>query len=396
MDKDNLSTLTKRISGPASKAWNVGDVASKRMLEGEEIIHLGIGDPDLDTPKHIREALFNAVEDGKTHYAPLAGEMHLRDAIATHATSLYGGAISGDNVVVCNGAQGAIFATFQCICEAGDEAIVLEPFYAPYPAVVTAGGATMITVALDREDDYRLDMNKIKEAVTEKTKAILINSPSNPAGTVFERQAIKEIAQFCHDNNIWLVTDEVYWSLCYDGEHISPYSFEDYRDTTIVINSLSKSHAMTGWRLGWAIGPKDFINSMTNYTQAAQFGINQFVQNAAIAALKDTGTTDQFNALFKSRRDVFCNGLRNSNQLSFSTPRGGMFVLLDISRTGLSGKEFAEKLLDDEKVAVVPGFGFGESVSNTVRIGYLCDENKLKEAAKRIVRFSEKCAQNGG
>lgn len=394
MEKDNLSTLTARISGRASKAWDVGDVASKRMLDGEDIIHLGVGDPDLDTPKHIREALFNAVESGKTHYAPLAGEMHLRDAIATHAMSLYGGAISGENIVVCNGAQGALFATFQCICETGDEVIVLEPFYAPYPAVVTAGGATMVTVALDREDDYRLDMNKIKAAVTDKTKAILINSPSNPAGTVFEKQAVEEISRFCYEQNIWLVTDEVYWSLCFDGEHVSPYANEKYRDTTIVINSLSKSHAMTGWRLGWAIGPVDFIKSMTNYTQAAQFGINQFVQNAAVAALKDTSTTDQFNALFKSRRDLFCSGLRKSNQLSFSTPRGGMFVLLDISRTGLSGKEFAEKLLDDEKVAVVPGFGFGGSVSNTVRIGYLCDEDKLKEAAKRIVRFSDNYALN--
>jgi len=394
MTKHNLSTLTKRISGPASKAWDVGDVASKRILKGEEIIHLGVGDPDLDTPKHIRDALYNAVEGGKTHYAPLAGEMHLRDAIAEHAMTLYGGQISGENVVVCNGAQGALFATFQCVCESGDEVLVLEPFYAPYPAVVTAGGATMVTVALDRNDDYRLDMNKIRDAVTEKTKVILINSPSNPAGTVFEKRAIEEISRFCFERKIWLVTDEVYWSLCYDDEHISPYAHEIYRDTTIVINSLSKSHAMTGWRLGWAIGPKEFINSMTNYTQAAQFGINQFVQNAAIAALNDTSTTDQFNALFKSRRDVFCNGLRKSNQLSFSTPRGGMFVLLDISRTGLSGKEFAEKLLDDEKVAVVPGFGFGNSVSNTVRIGYLCDEEKLKEAAKRIVRFSEKYAQS--
>ncbi len=390
MKKYELSTLTNRLSGPASKAWDVGDVASKRMIEGEDIIHLGVGDPDLDTPAHIREALFKAVDCGKTHYAPLAGEMHLRDAIAEHAMGLYGGKISSENVVVCNGAQGAIFATFQCICETGDEVIVLEPFYAPYPAVVTAGGAKMVTVALNREEDYRLDMDKIKEAVTDKTKAILINSPSNPAGTVFGEASVKQIARYCYENDIWLVTDEVYWSLCFDGDHISPYGIEKYRETIIVINSLSKSHAMTGWRLGWAIGPVDFIKSMTDYTQAAQFGINQFVQNAAIAALKDTSTTDQFNELFKSRRDVFCDGLRKSNHLCFSTPRGGMFVLLDISATGLSGKVFAEKLLDDEKVAVVPGFGFGQSVGNTVRIGYLCGEERLTEAASRIVRFAEK------
>ena len=390
MKKHELSTLTDRLSGPASKAWDVGNVASKRMIGGEDIIHLGIGDPDLDTPAHIKEALFNAVDRGKTHYAPLAGEMHLRDAIAEHARGLYGGKISNENVVVCNGAQGAIFATFQCICETGDEVIVLEPFYSPYPAVVTAGGAKMVTVALNREEDYRLDMDKIRGVVTGKTKAILINSPSNPAGTVFDEESVNEIARFCYENNIWLVADEVYWSLCFDRNHISPYGFEKYRETTIVVNSLSKSHAMTGWRLGWAIGPINFIKSMTDYNQAAQFGINQFVQNAAITALKDTSTIDQFNALFKSRRDAFCEGLRKSNHLIFSTPRGGMFVLLDISSTGLSGKEFAEYLLDEEKVAVVPGFGFGQSVENTVRIGYLCDEERLTDAASRIVRFAEK------
>ena len=142
--------------------------------------------------------------------------------------------------------------------------------------------------------------------------------------------------------------------------------------------------------MGWAIGPDHFIKAMTHYLQAAQFGINQFVQNAAIFALKDKTTTSKFNKLFKSRRDAFCDGLRKSNHLSFATPRGGMFVLLDISSTGLSGKHFAERLLDAESVAVVPGYGFGNSVSNTVLIGYLCDEEKLTEAAKRIVRFAEK------
>ena len=391
MSSNKLSSLTERISGPASKAWDVGDDASRRMAAGDnDIIHLGVGDPDLDTPEHIRKALHDAVEGGKTHYAPLSGEMALREAIAEHAMELYGGNIPAENVVVCNGAQGAIFAAFQCIAGPDDEVIVLEPFYAPYPAVVTAGGASMVSVPLDRAQEYRLDMEKIKSAVTSKTCAILINSPSNPAGTVFDADAIEEVTKFCFENDIWLVTDEVYWSMCFEGEHISPYALKQYRDRAIVINSLSKSHAMTGWRLGWAIGPTDFIAAMTNFTQAAQFGINQFVQTAAITALKDRTTTGKFNAYFKSRRDALCEGLRKSNHLTFAKPKGGMFVLLDISSTGLSGKDFAEKLLDDEKVAVVPGFGFGQSVSNTVRIGYLSDEETLLEAAARIVRFAEK------
>jgi arginine:pyruvate transaminase len=390
MDNGNLSKLTERISGPTSKAWDVGDLASRRMLKGEEIIHLGVGDPDLDTPKPIRDALFAAIDSGKTHYAPLAGEMHLREAIAEQAEGLYGGKISPNNVVICNGAQGALYLTFQCITDADDEVIVLEPYYSPYPAVVTANGAKMVNVQLKREDDYRLNVADIKAAVTDKTKAMLINSPSNPAGTVFEASTVAELAQFCKEKNIWLVTDEVYWSMCFDGEHVSAYSNQDCRDHIVVVNSLSKSHAMTGWRLGWTIGPDHFADALTALMQAAQFGINQFVQNAAVVAIKNKECIGEFNAHFKSRRNVFCKGLRKSNHLSFATPRGGMFVLLDISATGVDGKEFAERLLDDERVAVVPGYGFGEAAENTVRIGYLCDELRLSEAAARIVRFTEK------
>ncbi len=389
MDKCDLSSLSKRISGPSSLAWDVGDVASKRMLAGEDIIHLGIGDPDLDTPLPIQEALFEAIKSGKTHYAPLAGEMTLRSAIADHASLLYGSAVQAESVIVCNGAQGALFTTFLCLTEQGDEIIVLEPCYATYPAVVTAGGGKMVTVILEKSDDYQLNLAKIKASVTERTKAILINSPSNPSGTVFDQQTLVELACFCNERSIWLVSDEVYWALCFDGPHTSAYRVEQCRNSTIVINSLSKSHAMTGWRLGWAIGPPHFIEAMTDLAQASQFGVNQFVQTAAITALKDQQTIEKSKNLFISRRDALCDGLRLSNHLGFSTPRGGMFVLLDISCTGLSGKEFAEQLLETENVAVVPGFGFGQSVKNTVRIGFLCDEERLKIASQRIVRFAE-------
>lgn len=391
MSIGKLSSLIKRISGPTAAAWDVGDVAAKRILAGDnDIIHLGIGDPDLDTPKAIQNAAISAIDDGKTHYAPLSGEYELREAIAQHASSLYHGNVVAEDVAVCAGAQGALFATFLCLTEAGDEVIVLEPWYAPYPAVVAAGGATMVSVKLDKDRGYPLDVEKIKAAVTEKTKVILVNSPGNPSGAVFDQEALNELAHFCHSNSIWLVSDEVYWALCFDGEHNSPYRLEQYRESMIVINSLSKSHAMTGWRLGWAIGPAHYIDAMTTLGQALHFGINQFVQRAAITALKDKNTTEEFKNLFRARRDALCSGLRKSNHLEFAVPRGGMFVLLDISGSGLTGKEFAEQLLEEEKIAVVPGFGFGTSVESTVRVGFLCDEARLKDAAERIVRFVER------
>ncbi len=389
-----VSSLTKRISGPSSEAWDVGDVASKRMLEGEDIIHLGVGDPDLDTPADVRQAMFDLVDAGQTHYSPLAGEYDLREAIAAHASDLYRERVHADNVVICNGAQGALFATFLTLTEAGDEVIVLEPSYAPYPAVVTAAGAKMVTVVLDKEEGYPLDLAKVKAAVTEKTRAILVNSPGNPSGAVFEQDALCELARFCHKRSIWLVSDEVYWSLCFESEHSSPYREKECRDSMIVVNSLSKSHAMTGWRLGWAIGPDHFIKSMTTLSQALYFGINQFVQKAAIVALQDKKTTGKFRALFRERRDALCQGLRACNHIDFAVPKGGMFVLLDVSRTGLSGKEFAEQLLDEENVAVVPGFGFGSSMTDTVRVGFLHEVPRLEEAAKRIARFANSKVKN--
>jgi len=315
-------------------------------------------------------------------------------AIADHANGLYQGGVEAEDVVICNGAQGALFSTFLCLTEAGDEVIVFEPYYAPYPAVVTAAGAKMVSVVLDKDAGYPLDLDKIKEAVTAKTKAILVNSPGNPSGAVFDQSVLNELALFCNEHSIWLISDEVYWSLCFENAHSSAYIMEKCRDTMVVVNSLSKSHAMTGWRIGWAIGPKHFIKAMTNLSQALYFGINQFVQNAAITALKDKSTTEEFKNLFRKRRDALCNGLRKSNHLEFAVPSGGMFVLLDVSRTGLNGKGFAEQLLDEENVAVVPGFGFGEFVGNTVRIGFLCEEGRLEKAAQRIVNFAQRKADS--
>ncbi|MBT5074848.1 MAG: pyridoxal phosphate-dependent aminotransferase, partial [Kordiimonadaceae bacterium] len=215
------------------------------------------------------------------------------------------------------------------------------------------------------------------------------NSPSNPSGAVFDQQTLNDLAQYCHENSIWLVSDEVYWSVTFEGEHTSAYKNEQYRSTTIVVNSLSKSHAMTGWRVGWAIGPDEFTEALTALSQALQFGVNQFVQTAAIVALKDTESAEKFRNIFRERRNALCDGLKKSNHLSFSIPKGGMFALVDISSTGLSGREFAEGLLAQEDIAIVPGFGFGPSMVNTVRIGFLCGEELLKTAARRIVRFTE-------
>ena len=384
------SKLIEKISGPASKAWIVGDKAFDMIDRGMDVIHLGIGDPDFDTPSHIIASLEKALSSGKTHYSPLLGETALREEIAIHAKKLYGGQISKENVAVLPGAQAALFSAFQCIAEIGDEVIALEPTYATYPAVIKASGAKLITVKLNRnEKGYYLDLNDIEKAITSKTKAILINSPSNPSGAVFIQEDLNKLADLCQERGIWLISDEVYWSLCYENDHASAFTQLHTRENVIVLNSLSKSHAMTGWRIGWIIAPEEIVEAMLFLSQAQYFGVSQFVQMAAIEALRDFENPRKFKEIFRERRDAFVAELNKSKVLKSNTPQGGMFLLIDIEKTGIDGQLFAERLLEEEHVAVVPGFGFGDSMQYSIRVGFLDEIPRLIEAAQRIVRFAE-------
>ena len=384
------SKLIEKISGPASKAWIVGDKAFDMIDRGMDVIHLGIGDPDFDTPSHIIASLEKALSSGKTHYSPLLGETALREEIAIHAKKLYGGQISKENVAVLPGAQAALFSSFLCIAEIGDEVIALEPTYATYPAVIRGSGAKLITVKLNRnEKGYYLDLNDIEKAITSKTKAILINSPSNPSGAVFIQEDLNKLVDLCEERGIWLISDEVYWSLCYENDHASAFNQLHTRENVIVLNSLSKSHAMTGWRIGWIIAPEEIIEAMLFLSQAQYFGVSQFVQMAAIEALRDFENPRKFKEIFRERRDAFVAELNKSKVLKSNTPQGGMFLLIDIEKTGIDGQLFAERLLEEEHVAVVPGFGFGDSMQYSIRVGFLDEIPRLTEAARRIVRFAE-------
>ena len=384
------SKLIEKISGPASKAWIVGDKAFDMIDRGKDVIHLGIGDPDFDTPSHVITSLEKALSSGKTHYSPLLGETALREEIAIHAKKLYGGQISKENVAVLPGAQAALFSSFLCIAEIGDEVIALEPTYATYPAVIRGSGAKLITVKLNRnEKGYYLDLNDIEKAITSKTKAILINSPSNPSGAVFTQEDLNKLADLCEEMGIWLISDEVYWSLCYENDHASAFNQLHTRENVIVLNSLSKSHAMTGWRIGWIIAPEEIVEAMLFLSQAQYFGVSQFVQMAAIEALRDFENPRKFKEIFRERRDAFVAELNKSKVLKSNTPQGGMFLLIDIEKTGIDGQSFAERLLEEEHVAVVPGFGFGDSMQYSIRVGFLDEIPRLIEAAQRIVRFAE-------
>jgi len=383
-----LANLVERCSGPRSKAWDVADRAWEMDSQGEDIIHLDVGDPDFDTPEEIVNAAIKSMTSGRTHYSPIPGEDALRAQIARQASELHGQNIDPARVVVFPGAQCALFSTFLCLAEAGDEVILLEPAYATYDAVVQAGGADVVRVALDPDAGFALDIEPIRTAITDRTKAILLNSPGNPTGTVFTRSAVDDLNLLCRQNDMWLVSDEVYWSMVYDGDHHSPLAAQGSEDNVVVINSLSKSHAMTGWRLGWVIAPTALAQSLATLSQALLFGVSQFSQDAAEFALaNDLESVPSMVDTFRQRRDRFCAELADIEGIKVYRPDGGMFLLVGIGDLGMDGNAFANELLDETGVAVVPGFAFGDSVENFVRIGFLRDEEVLSEAAKRIRQF---------
>lgn len=383
-----LSRLTERFAGPRSRAWESSERAYELENDGHDIIHLSVGDPDFDTPAEIVDVAQEAMSAGRTHYSPIPGEWALRSTIAEMTSRRYDVRLEPTQVCIFPGAQCALFATLLCTTGPEDEVILLEPYYATYEGVACSGGASIVTVPLSPTDGFALNVDAIRQAVTDKTRAILVNSPGNPSGAIYCANDWLALVDLCATNDIWLVSDEVYCDFVFDGEHHSPLMFEGAANNVVLINSLSKSYAMTGWRLGWTIAPSPLATQLEILSQFLVFGVSQFTQDAAIKALRDgaDGIAEKKSVL-RARRDLLCDRLNAIEGLRALIPEGGIFVMLDVSGTGLDGEQFANELLDEVGVAVVPGFGFGDSVADFVRIGYLVNEEKISEAAERIAGF---------
>lgn len=376
------SPFVKQIEVESNEAWNLHGIAVREAKHNPKVILLSIGDPDMNTPQSVNDALFKSVQAGRTHYTPVNGELHLREAIADYYQT-----ISPDNVVVVPGTQCGLFATAMCLLGKGDEVIVPEPFYVTYPGVIGATGASMVNVPLHSENEFQLGVTDIKKAITPHTRAILINSPNNPTGAVFPKETLESIATLCEENNLWLISDEVYKEIYYDAVPISAISLNDAAKRTAVISSLSKSHAMTGWRLGWVIAPKELCRHLNNLLSSMLFGAPMFIQDAAVTALKDLHITETMRSIYKTRRDIFCQHLSKVKHVQVHIPQGGMFLMMDVRATGLNAQEFASKLYEQEKVSVLAADSFGPSAVGHVRISLTVPEEKLDEAASRIETF---------
>ena len=385
----HYSQLTTRVAGEGAAAWDLHVEALTQKRAGRDVIILSIGDPDLDTPSVITEEAVRLLRSGDTHYADILGLPRAREAVAAQHSRVTGQKVGIDNVAIMSGAQSGLFAAAMTILDPGDEVIVLEPMYVTYEATIQASGARLVRVPLKAANNFRLDLADLARAVTPKTRAIFFATPSNPTGVALNRAELEGIADLARQHDLWVVADEVYSTLVFDGAHISICGLPGMAERTVTVNSLSKSHAMTGWRFGWGVGPTDFIVHVGNLGLANLYGLPPFIQNASAMALeREIPEVEEMRAIYRRRRDMAMAALSQLPGVICRSPAAGMFMLADVRGTGMSGSDFSWALFRETGVATLDATAFGPSAEGHLRISFAVDEKSLAEACRRIATFT--------
>jgi aspartate/methionine/tyrosine aminotransferase len=372
--------------------------ARARAVEatGREVIHLELGEPDFDTPVNVREAAKRAIDAGATHYAPYPGIPDLRAAIAADYTSRRGMEIAPDRVFVTVGGKGVMYYAILALVDPGDEVIVPDPGYPIYASVTRFVGGTAVPIPIRQANDFRLDVDELVSLVTPRTKLIVINSPANPTGGVLTRGDLERIAALARERDLMVLSDEIYGRILYEGEHVSIATLPGMAERTIVLDGFSKTYAMTGWRLGYAIVPESLafafgrliINSVSSATTFAQVG--------AVEALR--GPQDAVDAMvaeFRARRDLVVDGLNSLPGISCLRPRGAFYAFPDVSGTGRTGDELASLLLDQAGVSVLSGTAFGDVGVNHIRLSYATSREQLSRAVEKMRTVLEPVVAHG-
>lgn len=362
------------------------DLASER----KDTISLGVGEPDFDTPWHIRDEGIYSLEKGKTFYTSNSGLMELRTEICNYYARRFD--ISYDpkhETIITVGGSEAIDIALRAMVDPGDEVIVPQPSYVSYEPCAILAGAKPVIVELKNEDDFRLTAKELEEAITDKTKILVLPFPNNPTGAIMEREDLEKIAKICIEKDIFVLSDEIYAELTFKNDHVSIASIPGMKERTIVINGFSKSYAMTGWRLGYALGPEEIIAQMTKIHQFAIMCAPTTSQYAAVEALRN-GDEDvrKMRTSYNQRRNYLMNAFREMKLPCFE-PFGAFYVFPDIREFNMTSEEFAFALLDAQSVAVVPGTAFGDCGEGFLRISYAYSLEQLKTAMGRIALFIE-------
>jgi len=390
-----FSPLVDRIAGEQTGAWRVHAEGMRRRDAGHDVIFLTVGDPDQAAPAAVLDATIEALRRNRTSYTPIIGYPQIREAVAARMQRRSGRPCTADNVVLTPGTQGGLFCALNCLAGPGDEVILPEPIYGPYAGVIGASGARMVNVPLRPENSFHPDLDALARATTPRTRVIWINTPHNPTGAVFAEDEIAGIARLCRKHDLWLVSDEVYEDLAFARPHTSAWSLPDMADRTIIASSLSKSHAMAGFRFGWVICPPALSRHLFDFLLCMYFGGPAFIQDGALAALvTELPEVGAQRETYRRRALLLVDILEDAPNCRAIPPEGGMFVLFDVRGSGLGAEDFARELLLREDVALLPCDGFGPSAVGHLRIALTALEPRLQEAGRRIVRFARGLAAN--
>ena len=396
MDTQSASRISTRFANITPSATLAVDAKAKALkAQGRPVVGFGAGEPDFATPDYIVEAAVKAARNPAMHrYTPAAGLPALREAIAEKTLRDSGYEVSPADIVVTNGGKQAVFQAFAALLGPGDEAILPTPYWTTYPEVVKLAGATPVEVFAGADQDYKVTVEQLEAARTPRTKLLLLCSPSNPTGSVYTREEIRAIGQWALKHGVWVITDEIYEHLLYDGAqsaHIVKL-VPELADQTIVLNGVAKTYAMTGWRVGWMIGPRDVIRAATSFQSHLTSNVNNIAQCAAIAALNGPlDVVEHMRQAFDRRRQTMVKMLREIDGLQVPTPKGAFYAypaVKDLLGREIRGKvpttsaELADLILDEVEVAVVPGEAFGPS--GFIRLSYALADEDLVEGVGRI------------
>ncbi|MFK7938021.1 MAG: pyridoxal phosphate-dependent aminotransferase [Roseovarius sp.] len=384
-----LSDRITGINAGGSDGWGIYMKARDMERAGHDVTHLTIGEHDITTDPIILDAMHRAGLDGHTGYAFGSGNPGLRERVARRVSDRTGVPTTPENVLVVPGGQAGLFATHMAVCDPGDRAMFIDPYYATYPGTIRSCGAVPVPVAARAEQMFQPGADDLAKAAAPGAASLLINSPNNPTGVIYTPDTMQGIAQVCQAHDMWLISDEVYDTQVWTGEHITPRALPSMSERTLVIGSMSKSHAMTGSRIGWVIGPEEALEHMGHLATNTTYGVAGFIQEATSFAL-DQGPAFEAKiaAPFRRRRDLVLRQIEGQNVVRAIPADGAMYIMLDIRATGLSGEDFADALLEQHHVAVMPGESFGAAAAGHVRVALTVADDRLEAAIAQMLAMS--------
>ena len=388
----NYASITERLAGLAGAKWEIHARARAMASAGQPILSLTIGEPDVPPPPELLEAASAAMLKGRTGYSNGRGEPMLLAALSERYSRRTGRCIGKDQVICLPGTQTALYATLMALVETGDEVLVGDPMYATYEGVIVATGARMVAVPLRADHGFRMQAADVASRITSKSRVLFLNTPHNPTGAVLDHDDILALGRIAKAHDLWILCDEVYEELVFAGSTFaSPLDGTEFAERTIVVSSISKSHAAPGFRSGWCVGPGGFTERLLPFAETMLFGNQPFIADmTTLAVSRPSSVAPGMTLRFAARAALVHNLLNHRNDLHVHQPQAGMFVVVDISATGLTGEAFSRRLLDEELVAVMPGESFGAGLHGWLRLSLTRPDAEIAEACRRIAALTDR------